>query len=120
MRTPLVDLHITAGSFELDDTIGTAINISLLSYARAQPGDPIPDGAYTHGWWGDQYSPVEGDSFGSRLWTLTGLSPAEIADRAPALAEAALQWLIDDGILTAVDASAEILPSGVSLVIEVS
>lgn len=118
---PIADLRVVSGAFELDSTIRTAVEISLLSYARAQDGDPIPAGANAHGWWGDAYADQPGDSFGSRLWTLVGLAPAEIIERAPGLAEEALQWLIDDGLVSAVAATATPHNTrGVALLIEIS
>ena len=118
MKTPVADLRITAGRYELDSTITSAVNISLLTYARAQDGDPIPVEAYRHGWWGDTYSDTPGDSFGSRLWTLVGLSPTEVAERAPPLISEALQWMIDDGLLTSVTPSAAVINGKAELFVE--
>lgn len=121
MRTPIADLRIVGGAFELDSSLRTAVTISLLSYARARPGDRVPDNVYVHGWWGDGYSEVVGDSFGSRLWTLAGLSPREIAERAPALAEDALAWLVQDALVSAVSATAVVTETGqVDLVVELT
>lgn len=117
---PIADLHVISHAFELDNTLRTVVTISLLSYARARAGDPVLPGAYTHGWWGDAYAEVENDSWGSRLWTLAGLSPSEIAAAAPALAKDALQWLIDDGLATAVDVTVQAIDGNVALTVEIS
>lgn len=79
----------------LDDSLTTAIIISLFTDARVEN---------QRGWWGNDFGQSE---LGSRLWTLSRSKQlAEILDDAQAYAESALQWLIDDRHATAVDVTA--------------
>ncbi len=88
------------------DDIETAVLISLFSDRRADDADTTDDGD-RRGWWGDT-----GNEFpvGSRLWLLnrSPLSRA-VARRAEVYAEEALGWLVTDGVLAAVSASAQIV-----------
>lgn len=79
----------------LDDSLTTAIIISLFTDARVEN---------QRGWWGNDFGQSE---LGSRLWTLSRSKQlAEVLDDAQAYAESALQWLIDDHHATAVDVTA--------------
>src|SRR5579872_1077205 len=92
------DIRVSNHHVETSTTLATPIHMSLFSWARAQPGDNVPDGAELYGWWGDAYADVPGDEFGSRLWTLLGMPIARALPLAPPLALDALQWLVDDGL----------------------
>lgn len=76
--------------------------ISLLTWRRAEPSDPVDD-AELQGWWGDSYPAEPNDRIGSRLWLLRrrSITPQTLRD-AQRYCEEALQWLIDDGLVTAV------------------
>lgn len=91
-----------------DDTLETAILISLLSWARAEPGeDEIQDRDNLGGWWGDSFADNPGDEIGSKLWLLYGAKALDdTLTRAEGYAIEALQWLIEDGLATAVDVAA--------------
>ncbi|ECR7610292.1 hypothetical protein F2C03_07000 [Salmonella enterica] len=80
-----------------DDSIETAVIISLFTDRRAEPGDDIPDGTTNRrGWWGDTYSETP---IGSRLWLLSREKQlSSVLGRAEQYAAEALQWLIDDGL----------------------
>jgi len=84
-----------------------AVLISLFTWRRARPDDVLP-GTERMGWWGDTYATVRNDRIGSRLWLL---SRAKILNDTPAKAKEyaleALQWLVDDGVASRVDAQAE-------------
>lgn len=109
------DVHCSDGGFDLsvesadlvtDDGLETAIIVSLFSDARAAP-DERPDGdAEPRGWWGDigEDLPV-----GSKLWTLQReKSLNSVAVRAEEYTREALQWLVDDGVISALNVTAEI------------
>lgn len=81
--------------------------ISLLTWRRAQPGDPIDD-PERYGWWGDSFPSVTDDRIGSRLWllrrrTLTPQTERDAID----YARESMQWLIDDGRISGVDITAQ-------------
>lgn len=87
-----------------DQSLRTAVLVSLLTEARANPED-VPEGAPRGGWWGDSYPFEAGEALGSRLWVLLrtkilsgsiALLEQEITDR--------LQWLVRDGWAVAVQA----------------
>lgn len=84
-----------------------AVMISLFTWRRANPDDPLP-GNLRHGWWGDAFPPVANDRIGSRLWLLSRakLVPETMA-KAREYAREALQWLIDDAIAARIDIEAE-------------
>lgn len=84
-----------------DDSIETAVIISLFTDRRAEPGDVIPDGTDNRrGWWGDTYSQTP---VGSRLWLLSREKQlSSVLLRAEQYAAEALQWLSDDELVSAV------------------
>lgn len=90
-----------------DDLLSRAVISSLFSWRRARDDDSIPAES-RQGWWGDTFSPVSGDEWGSRLWLLTreNLTPDTLA-RAREYSLEALQWLIDDGVAARVEVDAE-------------
>lgn len=75
--------------------------ISLLTWRRAEPSDPVDD-AELQGWWGDSYPAEPNDRIGSRLWLLRrrSITPQTLRD-AQRYCEEALQWMVDDGLVTA-------------------
>lgn len=79
-----------------------AVVISLFTWRRAEPSDPVDD-AERQGWWGDSYPSYASDRIGSRLWLLRrrSLTPQTLRD-AERYAKEALQWLIEDGHVTSV------------------
>jgi phage gp46-like protein len=83
-----------------DDSIETAVIISLFTDRRAEPGDAIPDGTDNRrGYWGDAY---RARPIGSRLWLLSRESQlASVLTDAETYAAEALQWLLDDGLASA-------------------
>jgi phage gp46-like protein len=75
-----------------------AVVISLFTWRRAGPDDPVDD-AERYGWWGDSYPRVNGDRIGSRLWLLRRRSiTAQTLRDAEHFAREALQWMVDDGL----------------------
>ncbi|HBO8236475.1 TPA: hypothetical protein L5C36_005616 [Pseudomonas aeruginosa] len=77
--------------------------ISLLTWRRAGADDPLDD-AERYGWWGDSFPSVADDRIGSRLYllrrrTLTAQTERDARD----YAREALQWLLDDRRVTAVE-----------------
>lgn len=86
------------------DELTRAVIISLFTWRRANPDDVIE--GQKMGWWGD--ATVSNDRIGSRLWLLARekVLPSTI-NRAREYAIEAMQWLIDDGVASRVDVSAE-------------
>lgn len=106
-QPPAIDLSLVGYDLATEDGLRTAVIISLFTDRRAEADDEIPDGSDDRrGWWA---GPI-----GSRLWLLarTKETPDTLA-RARAYAIEALQWLIDDGVATTVDVTAEWARRGV-------
>lgn len=93
------------GTLDTSLDLETMVIVSLFSDRLAEPSDRVPGGAGAdrRGWWGDSYARVAGELIGSRLWLLTTAT-----DQTPLIAKGyileSLQWMIADGIATAVDA----------------
>jgi phage gp46-like protein len=87
-----------------DQTLATAVLISLFTRRLANPDDELPEPRGTReGWWADSFNDVKGDLIGSRLWLL---GRSKTTDDALVLAktycEEALAWLIEDGVASSV------------------
>ena len=85
---------------ERESRLARAVISSLFTWARARDGDELPTPESPRmGFWGDTYSPVTGDRWGSRLWllareTLTASTVAKARD----LAKEALEWMVVDKV----------------------
>ncbi len=76
--------------------------ISLLTWRRAGVDDKLDD-PERYGWWGDSFPTFADDQIGSRLYllrrrTLTAQTERDAQD----YAREALQWMLDDGRVSAV------------------
>lgn len=93
-----------------------AVIISLFTWRRANPDDELP-GTDRMGWWGDSFPAVDRDRIGSRLWLLARAKlTAQTVTRAEEYAREALVWLLEDGVASRIDISAERMGlSGLSL-----
>ena len=91
----------------LEASLLRAVVISLFSWRRAATDDPFDD-AERYGWWGDSYPTVADDRIGSRLWLLRRVKLTSATQRdAEFYAHEALQWLLDDGQVLAVEIATE-------------
>ena len=109
------DMALASGSLAVDDGLRTAVIVSLFTDRLAAAGDILPDNSGDRrGWWADSYADAANDLIGSRLWLLGREKqlPAT-ARKAETYAAESLQWLLDDGIASAVRVAAEWLGMGV-------
>lgn len=87
--------------------LAQAVLISLFSWRKSEDDDGVkaPD---RQGWWGDSFAEVTGDRIGSRLWLLQRqkILPATLG-KAEAYVKEALQWLLDDAVVSKVEVKAE-------------
>lgn len=117
IKTILVD--ITQGAEWLldgallaeDDSMDTAVIISLFTDRQADADDKLPHSQTDwRGWWGDAYLPALADgmtdNIGSRLWLLDGKRTPKNLVLARQYAEEALDWMITDGVASAVSVAA--------------
>lgn len=134
--TGFVDLVLSDEDLAQGDDLRTAILISLLSDARADGSAELPEhGADRRGWWGDAFAEEAGAAtgtgdaaapIGSLLW-LKDRSKLRAADieQARRYAQAALQWLVTDGVVSSVLVTAEAqlvdgIPQRLALAVEVA
>ena len=98
------DIREIAGDIETDTSIRTAVVISLFTDRLANPDDELPAGdSDRRGWWGDLLPEIDGDKIGSRRWLyVREKQTPETAEKIREADQEALEWLIDDGIATAV------------------
>lgn len=93
---------------ERESRLARAVISSLFTWARAREGDELPTPESPRmGFWGDTYSPVTGDRWGSRLWllareTLTASTVAKARD----LAKESLEWMVQDKVAERVQVEA--------------
>lgn len=109
------DLETDGEALAVSGDLRTAVIVSLLTDARADAADPVPDATDLRGWWGDSFPDVPGDKLGSKLWLCQNMpATQETLDLAQTYCEEALQWMIDDGIVESVAVTLEIqdAPSG--------
>lgn len=114
LGTLAADLVFDGFGLVTDDSLRTAVIISLFTDRRAADDDRLPDaGTDRRGWWADTFAPIEGDLIGSRLWLLSREKQLrEAVARAEEYAREALEWLIEDGIAASVIVTASIPRSG--------
>lgn len=112
----LIDFERGSKGLAKEDTLGSAVLISLLTDRRAAPDDELPEnspvnslvGSDRRGWAGDMLADDDGDRIGSRLWLLVREKQTEeTRQRAISYCHEALQWLIDDGQAESVEIEAE-------------
>jgi phage gp46-like protein len=99
------DFALEKADLATDDTLETAVLVSLFTDRRAPAEYELPAGETDRrGWWGDAYADPAGDEIGSLLWLLGWRKQIEETRLlAEQWATEALQWLIDDGVATAVE-----------------
>ena len=111
------DWRVDGGRLSTGHLLRSAVLISLFTDRVAEPGYRDPGGSPgepgdRRGWWHDSY---DSRPIGSRLWQLRR---RKIADRGALLAEArdicreALQWLLDEGLASAVAVDVSAPPAG--------
>jgi len=109
------DWSVTGGMLATGDDLRTAVILSLFSDRVARDDDDY-EGGDRRGWWGDSGS---ADPMGSRLWLLDReVLSREVALRAEEYALESLAWLRDDGIVSNLGASAQIIwPARLDLIL---
>ena len=99
------------GSFisaDMTDSLSRAVVISLFTWRRADDNDDYDQELGKKGWWGDSYPQVIRDKIGSKLWMLLRQKITdETIARAEEYSKQALEWLIDDGVVTSITVTVE-------------
>ncbi|WP_230682906.1 phage GP46 family protein [Variovorax paradoxus] len=100
-------------ALELEDTLSTAVILSLFSDRRAGPDDVLPlHQQDRRGWVGDEFM---GDGFDSRVDPIGSLlwlcyvtkTVTDVLERARFAVQEALAWMIRDGIASRVEVTTE-------------
>jgi phage gp46-like protein len=100
-------------SVELEDTLQTAVIISLFTDRRAGADDKLPVGHVDRrGWVGEEFAAdgfdTRSDPWGSLLWTCYGgKSSQELLERARFAAFEALEWMVRAGVASRVEVTAQ-------------
>ena len=95
---------------ELEDTLQTAVILSLFTDRRAGPDDVLPRRATDRrGWVGEEFFGTglrAGDAWGSALWLVhTGKAVPAMLEQARFAAQEALAWMVRDGIASRIEVS---------------
>ena len=105
-ETGLLDMSLAGADFAGDDTLVTAVILSLCTDRLAQPHEVAP-GEDRRGWWADAYATSPRDKFGCRWWLLAREKQLQsTVQRARDYALEALKWMQEDGLVTSVGVSA--------------
>lgn len=101
-----LDLAVSGNDLALDDSLKTAVLLSLFTDQRVSTSE-LPSGeSWRRGWWGDTVAEIVGDKHGSKLWLLNREKQTpEVAERAREYCKEALQWLIEDGVASSISVS---------------
>jgi len=107
----LGDLQVKNGDLVSDESLETAVIISLFTDKRASNDDPLLDDRNQdkRGWWGDLINPdVEGDEIGSKLWLLEREKTTDnIFEKVNRYISEALNWMVEDGVIAKVETNVE-------------
>lgn len=97
---PSFDMAMTSTDLTTENSLYTAVVMSLFTDRLANTDDVIPDATNDRrGWWADAIADVAHDKVGSRLWLLDReKQTVSVLRRAEEYAYEALTWLLDDGI----------------------
>ena len=94
-----------------------AVVVSLFTWRRSNDGD-LPTDAFRYGWWADTYN---SSKIGSRLYLLPREKITDdLIPKIDSICHEALQWLIDDGVVSEIlitSARIDIGTIGTSIVI---
>lgn len=95
------DLSVKGADLAGDDTLASAVLVSLLCDRMAQTYE-VPAGQDRRGWWADSFAD-EQHLTGSRLWLLAREKQLpSVVQRCKRYCEEALAWLIEDGLASAI------------------
>ncbi len=115
------DLSILDLDLASDRGLLTAVILSLCTDRRAEDDDkpPSEDARDRRGWWADQFNDVEGDRYGSRRWLLDRAKMTrETVLREEEYDREALQWMIDDRVISSIDVMIETTTSAIYVQID--
>jgi phage gp46-like protein len=102
------DILVENGSLKRDSSLESLTIVSLFTDRRADDSAGVKIEDDRRGWWGDEVASSEGQQYGSLLWFVSrGNATLEVAERVRRAAKTALVWMVEDGLLKAIDVTAE-------------
>ena len=103
-KLPRFELATSAAAMTEENSLQTAVIMSLFTDRLANTDDVIPDKTNDRrGWWADSVASTEDDNIGSRLWLLDReKQTTNVLRKAEEYAYEALEWLIEDEVASAV------------------
>lgn len=105
------DLALAGPDLASEDTLASAVLTSLLCDRLAESYE-ISAGQDRRGWWADVYAEANHKT-GSRLWLLEREKQLpSVVKRCQQYCEEALQWLIEDGLASAITVTVFVPRSG--------
>lgn len=108
LRNLCWDLLVENGDLKVDKGLETAVSISLFTHRRVTDQQLPELETSKEGWWGDMFPETDNDQIGSRLWTIRRRKRTqETLLLAEDYTREALQWLIEDGVASAIDVEGE-------------
>jgi len=112
------DIAIAAnGDLATTEGFDTALKMSLFEERRADRQEMIPS-ERRRGWWGNELFDEAAFEIGSKLWLIDQARlNQETLNRAIDYVRQALQWLINDNHVEAVEVSGELKPATIILTI---
>jgi phage gp46-like protein len=95
-------------SVALEDSLQTAIILSLFTDRRARDDEALPYGVRDRrGWLGDELLGSQAGEWGSGLWLIYASKvTTDVLERARFAAQEALTWLVDTGVASRVEVEA--------------
>lgn len=98
------DLILEGGDLKIDSGLGAPMLVSLFSDRRARPDQNLPGELDDlRGWWAED----AGEGFGSLLWLLSRAKATDASvERAREFTATALAWLVELGVVAAMDVQA--------------
>ncbi len=109
------DASLDGSDLAVDNGLETAVIVSLFTDRRAENDDVPPSGDANdrRGWWADEFSDVESDRIGSRLWLLDRSKRTnEVVLRAEEYVREALAWMLEDRVVASIDVVVETSTNG--------
>jgi phage gp46-like protein len=96
------DLVVFGAGLLTGNDLETAVLISLFTDHEADPGDILPRTEFDRrGWWADRYETP--DKIGSKLWQAFWRQRVpDTLNWARDTAQQSLQWMVEDGVASAV------------------
>lgn len=106
------DLSLQSADMAAEDTLASVVMVSLLTDRLARPYE-VPQGQDPRGWWADSFNADRTHLTGSRLWLLAREKqvPGTLL-RCKQYCEEALEWLILDGLVSAIGVTVFALRAG--------